>query len=104
MVPSFKYLGRMLLAEDDDCLAVIRNLKKSRAVWRKMMRILSREGVRPWVSVFLFKAALQLVFLFGTETWVVTPCMGRFLGGFQDQVAWRLTGRIPQRRLYDKWW
>ena len=29
--------------------------------------------------------------------------MGRVLGGFQDQVARRLTGRLPWRRLDGKW-
>ena len=39
------------------------------------------------VRIF-FKAMVQAVFLFGSETWVVTPCMGRSLGGgFQDHVA-----------------
>ena len=49
-----------------------------------MMRILSREGAEPRVSVFFFKAVVQAVLLFGEETWVVTPCMVIFLGGFQD--------------------
>ena len=44
MVSSFKYLGRVLLAADDDWLAVIRNITKSRAIWQRMLRILSREG------------------------------------------------------------
>ena len=26
-----------------------------------------------------------------------------FIWGFQDQVAWRLTGRFPRRRLDGKW-
>ena len=51
------------------------------------------------VSVFSFKAIVQAVLLFGSETWVVTPRMGRVLGGFQDQVAQRLTGRLAQQKL-----
>ena len=70
--------------EDDDWTAVIQNLMKAQAVWKNMSRILSREGERPRVSGFFFKAVIQLVFLFGAETWVVTPRMGRVLGGFQD--------------------
>ena len=38
-----------------------------------MTRILSREGVDPQVSVFFFKAVVQVVLLFGVETWVVAP-------------------------------
>ena len=54
MVPSFNYLGRVLLAEDDDWMVVIQNMTKARQVWRIMTSILSREGARPQVSrVFL---------------------------------------------------
>ena len=59
-----------------------------------MARILSREGTSLRVSGFLFKAMVQSVLLFISETWAVTPRMGRALGGFQDQVAIRLTGRL----------
>ena len=55
MVLSFKYLGRVLLAVDDHWPAVIQNLKKARAVWRQMPRILIREGARPRVYGFYSK-------------------------------------------------
>ena len=64
MVPSFKYLGRLLSAADDDWPAVIRNRTKARAVWRRMSRILSREGARPRLSDFFFKDVVQSVLLF----------------------------------------
>ena len=72
MVTSFKYLGRVLLAQNDDWPAVIHNLEKARTVWRRMLRILSREGVSPRVFGFFSKAISQSVSLFGAETWVVT--------------------------------
>ena len=50
------------------------------------------------MSGFFFKTVVQLVLLFGTETWVVTPCMVRVLEGFQEQVVRRLTGRLPRRQ------
>ena len=103
VVPSFKYLGIVLSASNDDWPLVVRNLTKAWAFWRIMPRILSREGSRPLVSGFFFKAIVQLVLLFGAETWVVTPCMVRILGGFQDQVEQRLTGRLPRRRLDVRW-
>ena len=42
-----------------------------------MMRILSRDGADPRVYGFFFKAVVQAVLLFSSETWVVTPRMGR---------------------------
>ena len=47
-----------------------------------MMKILSREGEDLRLSIFLFKAIIQLVLIFGADSWVVTPCMGLVLGVF----------------------
>ena len=71
-------------------------MSRARAVWKRMKRILSRDGVEPQVSGFFFKYVVQAVLFFGSETWVVTLHMRRALGRFQDQVARRLTGRLPQ--------
>ena len=43
-----------------------------------------------------FKAVVQSVLIFGAETWVVTSCMVRVLGGFEDQVARQFMGRLPE--------
>ena len=82
IVTSFEYLGRVILAVQDDWLAVIQKMVKARMVWRRMSSILSREEVKPWVSRFFFKAVIQSVFIFGAETWVVTPLHGTGPGGF----------------------
>ena len=62
---SFRYLRRIISVEDDDWPAVIRNLEKARAVWRRMTRILIREGEMLRVSTFFFKSVVQSVLLFG---------------------------------------
>ena len=82
MVPSFKYLSRLLSAADDDWPALIQKMTKARAVWRIMSRILSREGEKFWVSVFFFKAVFQLVLLFVKDMWLVTPPHGMDHWGF----------------------
>ena len=98
MVTSFRYLGRVISAADENWLTVILNLGKSWAVWIRMMRILSKEGARPRVYGFFFNDVVQSVLLFCVGTWVVTPRMVRVLGGFQYQVSRRTTGRILRRR------
>ena len=60
-------------------------------------------GETPRVSRFFFKDVVQSVLILEAETWVVTLHMGRVLGGFQDQVAIRLAGRIPRQRTDKKW-
>ena len=103
MVTSFRYLGRVILAADYNWTEVVRNLTKTRAMWRRMKIIFIREGAEPRVYDFLFKTIVKSVLLFGAETWVVTPRMGWILGGFQDQVTWRLTGRLLERQADGKW-
>ena len=63
MVKSFKYLGRVLSAADNDWTLVVQNLAKVRMAGRRMSRILIREGARPQVSIFFFKSVIQLVLL-----------------------------------------
>ena len=41
-------------------------------------------------------AVVQKVMLYGSETWVMTPCIGRVLGGFHHRVDRRLRGRQPR--------
>ena len=68
MMTSFKFLGRVLLAEDDDWPATVQNLVKERMVWRRMSRILIREGARLRESGFFFKVVFQSMLLFDADT------------------------------------
>jgi hypothetical protein len=42
-----------------------------------------------------YKAVVQSVLLYGSETWVFPPKMLSKLEGFHKQIARRLTGRTP---------
>ena len=42
-------------------------------------------------------SVVQVVFLFGSETWVLTPHMGQTLGGFQHRAAIGCLGKQPRR-------
>ena len=53
-----------------------------------MKIIISREEEEPQVSGFFFKDVVQVVLIFGLETWVVTPRVGRALGG-GSRTRWR---------------
>ena len=72
-VPSFKYLGRILTAGDDDFPAVAGNLGKARKSWGRLQRILIRDGADKRVSGGGFKAVVQQVLLFGVTTHVSAP-------------------------------
>ena len=97
-VTAFKYLGWAMTAGDDYWPAVVGNLQRARKIWRRLSRILSREGEDPKVSGKYLKAMMQAVLLFQAETWLITPRMELALRSFQHRVARRLTGRKPGRR------
>ena len=42
IVPSFKYMRRVISEADDGWLVVVQNLARSRTVWKRMSRILIR--------------------------------------------------------------
>ena len=43
-VTSLRYLGKVLLAAENDWLAVVHNLQKVRRMWARMKQVWSREG------------------------------------------------------------
>ena len=101
MVTSYRYLERVILESDENWTAVIQNIEKAQAVWMQMMMILSREGVRLWVSGFIFKYVINTVLLFGAETWVVTPPHGTIPRGVPvpgDTAAGTLAPAVVGRR------
>ena len=55
------------------------------------------------MSRLFFKGMVQAMLFFGLGTRVVAPRMVKALGGFQDQVERRLTGRLLQKKLDGKW-
>ena len=55
------------------------------------------------MSGLFLKEVTQLVLIFGSETWVVIPRIGKSLGGFQAQATRRLTGRLLRRTPDGNW-
>ena len=95
-VKVFKYLGRQLSSTDCDWPALYKNLSKARKRWGMVSRVLRREGASPRVSGMFYKAVVQSVLLFGSETWVVSDAMRKALEGFHHRVARQLTGKQPR--------
>ena len=77
--------------------AEVGNLRKDWKSWARMTKILGQEGSDPRVSGIFFKAAVQAVLLFGSETWVLNPFMERALGSVQNSIVQRITVRQPRR-------
>ena len=67
-----------------------------------LSRLLVREGATPAVSGMFYKAVVQSVLLYGSETWVWSQAMVQRLRGFHNRVVRRLAGRLP-RLLHGEW-
>ena len=74
-VPTFRYLGRPLDQMDDDCPAMRRNIMRARSVWGRLETLLRREGADPKVSESFYRAVVQAILLYGSETWVLLASM-----------------------------
>ena len=92
-VSEFRYLGRVLSETDDDSCALHRQLARARAKWGRLASVLRSQGVEPRAMGYFYKAIIQAVLLYGSETWVVTDCNLRQLRSFHARVARYLTGR-----------
>ena len=95
-VTQFKYLGRILDEADNDNHAVDRQLQKARGTWARVGRILSSQTTDARVRGFFYKAILQSVLLYGSETWVITPPKLQLLRSFHHRVARYIVGKHIQ--------
>ena len=89
-VTSFKYLGRIILGLYEEWPVVVHNLWQSRQKWAHMSSVLSREGADARTSGRIYVAVVNVVLLYGLETWVTTPHIGRVLVGLHHRVASRV--------------
>ena len=102
-VTSFKYLGIVLVEEDDDWPEVVRNFCCSRQEWARMDRVMIREGLYARTLGQIYLALVQSVLIYRSEIWVLNPRMQRVLGGFHHRVAHRLTGQKPRKGRDGGW-
>ena len=74
-VKDFKYLGRILEESDEDWLALQGNICRARQKWGRIGKILSKEKANPRTMSAFYKAIVQSVLLYGSESWVLTKRM-----------------------------
>jgi hypothetical protein len=91
-------LGRLLAQDDDDIQAIRAQLQKARATWARVGQVLQAENVPPRVAAKFYKAVVQAVLLYGSETWVLSTTALASLGGFHIRAAYRMAVRHKPRR------
>jgi hypothetical protein len=91
-VEEFLYLGRILQNKDDDGPTVRRNLRRARNRWAQLRHLLTREGANPRVMASFYKAIVQAVLLYGSESWVLSERHWKDLRSFHNRCARHITG------------
>ena len=103
-VEVFKYLGRLLTQHDDDAQAIRAQLVKARKCWARVGRVLKGENAAPKVCGAFYRAIVQSVLLFGSETWTISPAQLARLEGFHARAAWRMAKvNVPRRGPGHTW-
>ena len=103
-VEVFKYLGRLLAQDDDDVQAVRNQIRKARSTWARIGQVLKGENTPPKISAKFYKAIIQSVLLYGSETWNVTGLALRQLQGFHIRAAYRMAIiNVPKRGSNNTW-
>jgi hypothetical protein len=102
-VEVFKYLGRLLAYDNNDGWAVRGNLKKLRGIWARLSHAIRAENASPCACGIFYKATMQSILLFGSETWNLSPQSLKCLEGFHKRAVWRMAGKRPTK-LPDGTW
>ena len=99
-VEIFKYLGRNLTALDDDWHAIFSNVQKARPQWSRFSKVLSRVNAKPKISAKFYKAVMQAVLLYASETWTVTEDKLAAVQCLHKRVARKIARKEPVFRAH----
>ena len=100
-VATFRYMGRTLDQTDNHWPAVRRNIVRARSVCVRLGTLLRREGAYPRVAEIFYRAVVQDILLYGSNTWVLSVEMekdveGAYMGFFRQitgKQLWRILDR-----------
>ena len=99
----FKYLDRILSESENERPEVVHKFLQSPQKWARLSMVLIREGAHAWKLGIIYVAVVQVIFLYGLDTWVMTLHIRRVLGRFHRKVVCRLTGRQTIRGQDGGW-
>ena len=98
-VEKFKYLGRWLSQDDGDARAVRAQLVKARRVWARLGNVLRSKNAPPRTCGVFYRAVVQAVLLYGSESWCLGPALLRRVEGFHIRCAIGWRGSAGRREI-----
>jgi hypothetical protein len=103
-VKVYRYLGRLLLQDNNEIQAVQSQLRKARGRWAWVGQVFRKENAPPRTSAKFYKAIVQYILLYGSKTWVLSKAVMARLKGFHIYTAYRMAKEhVPCWGLYRQW-
>ncbi len=73
-------------------------------MWARVGQVLYVENATPQVTAKFYKAVVQSVLLYGSETWNITKTVLAQLEGFHVRAAYKMARKYkPRKGLFGKW-
>ena len=85
-------MGRVLRENDDDFECIEGQLRKARARWNGIAKILKREGANAKTMAKFYLTIVQALLLYGSESWVISEKNMRKLESFHKRAVRYMTG------------
>jgi hypothetical protein len=79
------------------------NLRRARGCWAWVSRVLWAENVTPKTCGMFYKATMQAMLLYGSETWSLSPTSMKHLEGFHIHAVWQMLGKRSVRKEDGSW-
>ncbi len=95
-----RYLNTLvaLAQDDDDAQAIQQQLQKARGVWACVGQVLHGKNTAPRIAAKFYKAVIQAVLLYGSETWNLTNLALARLEGFHICAAYKMARKHRPKR------
>ena len=72
-----------------------------RQIWRRLGKLLRKEGAYLIISEKFYRAVVQVVILFGSENWVLMAVIMQNIEGVHVRFLQQVTGKKAQRLGYE---
>jgi hypothetical protein len=103
-VEVFKYLGHLLAQDNDNAQAIQQQLQKAWGVWAHVRQVLRGENTATRIAAKFYKAVVQAVLLYGSETWNLTNSALARLEGFHICSAYKMARKHRPKRGANEVW
>ena len=94
---TFRYLRIPSYQMGDDWPDVRRNIMHATSVWEILGTLLWREGAEHKVSEIFYRAVVQEILLYGSETWVILVSMANRVEGTHTEFLQQITEKRSRR-------